>query len=104
MTRKETFKQAYNDWLCICACVNGLDYNKSQSEIKEWYDKDIQVMTRSDDKELYDVNFGVCAFTINKTKNNKAWVNEQSIEVYDGLDCLGCYSVQDLMKLGGIKD
>lgn len=99
---KKLFAKAYDDWLCICACVNGQDYSESQNILKEWYENDIQIMTVFRDEDLYDVNFGVCCFTINN-KNGKAFVNELSIEVYDGLDCLGCYSVDELAKAGGIE-
>ena len=100
MTDRQLFAKAYDDWLCLCACVNGQDFEQSKKEIKEWYD--IDVMEREDDQDLYDVNFGVCAFTVWNTKG-KAFISEDSIEVYDDIDYLGQFTIKEIMKRGGIK-
>lgn len=100
MTKKQLFAKAYDDWLCLCACVNGQDFEQSKKEIKEWYD--IDVMERADDQELYDVNFGVCAFTIHREHDGRAFVDENSIEVYKDIDCLGQFTVEEIATKGGI--
>lgn len=95
--RGNEYDMAYDAWLCICACVNGQDFEESKDIIKDWYD--IDVMEREDDHNLYDVNFETCCFTI-KNVNGKASVDENSIEIYQDdspiSDCLGSFTIKEI--------
>lgn len=104
-TKKQLFAKAYDDWLCLCACVNGQEYEQSKREIEDWYGENADIM--NEDEELYDVNFGVCAFTV-LNEDGKAFISENSIEVYDNgdgnsCDCLGQFTIKEIMKRGGIN-
>lgn len=99
MTTKELFAKAYNDYLSICALVNGEDFEKGYIELQE-YQNDVF----HKDDELYDINFGVCCFTINNEKG-KGFVNDVSIEVYDSdVGLIGNYTANELAEKGGIED
>lgn len=101
MTDKELYKKAFNDWISLCAIVNGEDYHQAIKELEnDFYD-----ITYSDD-ELTDINFGTCCFTINN-ENGKAFVNDNSIEIWNDEDCCildNQASVKDIMERGEIND
>lgn len=78
---------------------NGDDFEKGYIELQE-YQNDVF----HKDDELYDINFGVCCFTINNEKG-KGFVNNVSIEVYDSdIGLIGNYTANELAEKGGIKD
>lgn len=100
MTKKETFEQAYNDWLCACALYNGENFEKLYETIEDAHNYD---------GELFDFNFGTTCLTINKydgknkNKQGFGYVNEYSIEVWQGDNCLGNYNATQLMYLAEIE-
>ena len=97
MEKKELFKQAYNDYLSICFAVNGQDFEESKKILWEMYNE----QAINEDDEMYDCNFGACCFTI-KNENGKAFICDNSIEVYDDCDCLGNYTAKEIAELGEI--
>jgi len=99
MTLNELFKQAYNDYLSICALVEGEDFEKSYNDIQE-----IEPDVMNKDDELYDINFGVCCFTIQNIKG-RAQVAYTSIEVWDSdTGLVGNFTINEIAEKGGIKD
>jgi len=101
MTKQETFKQAYNDWLCACGIYNGENFEKLYEKIDDAHNYN---------GELFDFNFGSTCLTINKydgknkNKQGLGYVNDYSIEVWNKDICLGIYTAEQLYKLGGLKD
>ena len=71
---KETYKQAYNDFLSLCALVNGFDFEESKKILSQ--------PTMNETEKRYDVNFGTCCFTVDNV-NSKAFVNENGIELLE---------------------
>jgi hypothetical protein len=84
---KEICKQAYNDYLSLCALVNGVDFEKSKKELSE--------PPMNETEKRYDVNFGTCCFTVDNV-NGKAFVNEYSIELWEDDDLLDSFSIKEI--------
>lgn len=91
--RYNIYERAYNDYLSLCGTINGEGFDKSKELIKEYYN--INVMERADDHDLYDVNFGTCCFTI-KNENGKAFIDDNSVEIYEDADSLGCFNMKEI--------
>lgn len=101
MQVKALFKQAYKDYKSICRLVNNKDFESGYEAIQKDTKHDAQTMYK--DNELYDVNFGVCCFTIDNIRG-KGLVNDCSIEVWHG-DCglIGNYTATEIMEKGGVQ-
>ena len=105
MTDKELFNKAYHDYIDLCGIVNGEAFEKCYQEL---LDDGYDVFHK--DNELFDINYGVCCFTIvaqEKHGTINAYVSENSIEVYDdeGIStCLGDFTIDEIIKKGEVGD
>ena len=82
-TEKEIYEQAIKDYEELCLLVNGKTYKQLSVTLRN---KHIDYWNY--DGELFDMNYGVCCFTINIDAVTRVCkVNDKSIEVWDDEGC-----------------
>ena len=95
---KELYKKAYNAYISVCGLIEGMTFEDGYKYFEEF---DYNVLNKND--ERFDINFDVACLTINNV-NGKCSVNDKSIEVYDGLDCLGNFTAEECANLGEVEE
>ena len=90
------YKQALKDYDGVCELFNGKDFEEC---IKTCETNKLDSF--NEDEELFDINFGVCCFTINN-EDGKGKVCSESIDIWDDKQCCviaECVTIEQIEEM-----